>query len=116
MTDKAIEAALRSAPLPATALVAAPAAPETVIPPAEPAPDATTEPNPHTGAIEQVKVRVLPDGRMSRADAARYLGINEKTLANWALVARGPPPHRVGGRVFYYREACDAFIQGDAAA
>ena len=112
MTDEAIEAA----PLPAAALLAAAAEPETVIPPAEPAPEATPEPSPHQGAIEQVKVRVLPDGRMSRADAARYLGINAKTLANWALVSRGPPAHRVGGRVFYYREACDAFIQGEVAA
>ena len=26
-------------------------------------------------AVEQVRVRVLPDGRMTRKDAAKYLGI-----------------------------------------
>ena len=36
-------------------------------------------------AIEQVRVRVLPDGRMSRKDAATYLGRAEKTLAMWEM-------------------------------
>ena len=31
--------------------------------------------------VEQVKVRVLPDGRMTREDAASYLGLKSKTLA-----------------------------------
>jgi hypothetical protein len=35
--------------------------------------------------IEQVRVRVLPDGRMSRDDAARYLGHAPKTLQMWAF-------------------------------
>jgi hypothetical protein len=66
-------------------------------------------------AIEQVRVRVLPDGRMSRGDAARYLGNQTKTLAMWALQGKGPRFVRVGGRVFYYRTDLDTFIRGDAA-
>ena len=64
--------------------------------------------------IEVVIVRELPDGRMSRADAATYLGFDPKTLANWAITNRGPPPTRVGGRIFYYRSDLDDFIQGNA--
>ncbi len=33
-----------------------------------------------------MKVRVLPDGRLSRKDAAKYLGRAEKTLAMWEMV------------------------------
>lgn len=54
-----------------------------------------------TSNIEQVKIRVLPDGRVSRRDAAAFLGRQEKTLAMWAWQDRGPKPIKVGGRVFY---------------
>lgn len=64
--------------------------------------------------IEQVRVRVLPDGRMTRDDAARYLGHQPKTLAMWQLHGRGPRSVKVGGRVFYYREELDRFISGAA--
>ena len=66
-------------------------------------------------AIEQVRVRVLPDGRLTRKDAAKYLGRAEKTLAMWAMEARGPRVVRVGGRCFYFKNALDAFIRGEAA-
>ena len=66
--------------------------------------------------IETVRVRVLPDGRMTRRDAAAYLGLTEKTLAMWAMAGKGPQGRKVGGRVFYKREELDAFICGDAAA
>ncbi len=65
--------------------------------------------------IEQVRVRVLPDGRMTREAAAAYLGLKPKTLAMWAVEGTGPKSVRVGGRRFYYKAALDAFIQGDAA-
>jgi len=66
-------------------------------------------------AIEMVKVRVLPDGRMAREDAARYLGLGSKTLAMWALQGKGPRSVKVGGRVFYFREVLDGFVRGDPA-
>ncbi len=64
-------------------------------------------------AVHPVKVRVLPDGRMTRRDAAAYLGLAPKTLAQWKSEARGPPSYRVGGRVFYFREDLDAFVRGE---
>lgn len=63
--------------------------------------------------IADVKVRILPDGRMTRRDAARYLGFAEKTLAmRWM---QGLPPRgvKIGGRVFYFLDDLDAFIRGE---
>ena len=68
------------------------------------------------GAVEQVRVRVLPDGRMTRRDAARYLGVAEKTLAMWQLMGKGPRMVKVGGRVFYFRCDLDAFVRGGEGA
>ncbi len=65
--------------------------------------------------IEQIRVRVLPDGRMTRRDAARYLGLAEKTLAMWAMKGEGPPIHRVGGRRFYFKADLDTFIASGRA-
>lgn len=63
--------------------------------------------------LDRVKVRVLPDGRMARADAARYLGRATKTLAMWELEGKGPASVKVGGRRFYYLHVLDAFIRGE---
>ena len=63
--------------------------------------------------IEAVRVRVLPDGRMTRDDAARYLGKKSKTLAMWGLQGKGPRSVKVGGRRFYYKDDLDAFIRGE---
>ncbi len=65
--------------------------------------------------IEQVRVRILPDGRMTRKDAAKYLGRAEKTLAMWEMKAKGPRSVLVGGRRFYFKYILDAFIRGEAA-
>ena len=65
-------------------------------------------------AIEQVCVRVLPDGRLTRKDAAKYLGRSEKTLAMWEMEGKGPPSLKVGGRRFYFKDQLDAFIRGEA--
>ena len=59
---------------------------------------------------ENVKVRILPDGRLSRRDAAQYLGLSAKTLAIWGSQGRGPNFVKVGGRVFYYLEDLQAFV------
>ncbi len=66
--------------------------------------------------IEQVRVRILPDGRMPRKEAAKYLGRAEKTLAMWEMEKKGPPSVLVGGRRFYFKDALDAFIRGEEAA
>ena len=66
--------------------------------------------------VEQVKVRVLPDGRLSRKEAARYLGRAQKTLAMWCLKKQGPRAVKVGGRVFYFKDDLDAFVRGEVPA
>ena len=65
--------------------------------------------------VEQVRVCMLPDGRMTRRDAAAYLGFAEKTLAMWGLRNKGPRSVKVGGRRFYYQADLDAFKCGPAA-
>lgn len=60
--------------------------------------------------IEQITAEVLPDGRMSRPTTAKYIGIASQTLAIWAVKGIGPPPVRVGGRIFYRKRDVDAFI------
>jgi hypothetical protein len=59
--------------------------------------------------VETVKVKVLPDGRVPRADAARFLGLATATMAAWKSKGLGPRPRRVGGRVFYYLRDLEAF-------
>ncbi len=68
-----------------------------------------------TTALDHVRVRILPDGRMTREDAARYLGMKPKTLAMWQLQGKGPTSVRVGGRRFYFQADLDAFIGGETA-
>ena len=65
-------------------------------------------------SVDRVRVRVLPDGRMTRADAARYLGVEPKTLANWAYQRRGPQAYRLMGRNFYYQADLDAFLKAQS--
>ena len=69
---------------------------------------------PSTEAVDQVRVRVLPDGRLSRQDAAKYLGLNAKTLAMWGLAGKGPRSIKLGGRRFYFRAELDRFIREGA--
>lgn len=63
-------------------------------------------------AVDQARVRVLPDGRVPRAEAAAYLGRKPKTLAIWHTQGKGPRSILVGGRRFYYLDDLDAFVQG----
>lgn len=68
------------------------------------------------GAIEQISVAVLPDGRMDRPNTAKYLGLAEPTLAVWATKGIGPRSFRVGGKAFYWKREVDAFIHAGAEA
>jgi len=63
-------------------------------------------------AIERERVRVLPDGRMDRSNAARYVGNSPQTLANWAVRGFGPRFVKVGKRCYYQQVELDRFIQG----
>jgi hypothetical protein len=68
-------------------------------------------------SLDLVRIRVLPDGRVDRRNAALYLNRSPKTLAQWALQNRGPPAHKdnVSGRVFYYLEDLDACVAAGGA-
>lgn len=46
-------------------------------------------------------ITVLPDGRVSRGDAATFLGVKVKTLVEWDRAGKGPRSWKVGGRRFY---------------
>jgi hypothetical protein len=52
----------------------------------------------------------MPDGRLDRYNAALYLGIAAKTLANYRSRGIGPRCVRVGGRAFYYLADLEAFV------
>lgn len=60
--------------------------------------------------LVEVTILVTPDGRVSRADAAKFLGRTSKTLAEWKRSGTGPMPHKVGGRVYYYLRDLQAFV------
>ena len=65
-------------------------------------------------AIEQVTVRVLPDGRVSRFDAAAYLGLSAKTLRQWAVDGKHLKVVKVGGRCFYRLSELQSFVGVEA--
>ncbi len=65
---------------------------------------------------ETTKVRILPDGRMTRRNAALYLGFAEKTIAMWD----GDDPGKLGsinlgGRLFYFKDRLDRVIRDGGA-
>ncbi len=68
-----------------------------------------------TAEIEPVRVRVLPNGDMDSNNAAKYLNRAPKTLAMWRMQGIGPEWSKCGGRIFYNKEALDAFMRGRAA-
>ena len=63
--------------------------------------------NPH---IEVERVRMTPDGRMDRTNAAKYLGKKTKTLAMWAYQGKGPKITYVNGRPTYFKKDLDSFV------
>ena len=63
--------------------------------------------------LDVVRVRVLPNNRLDRQNAAKYLGKSPKTLAMWAMEGKGPPVKKVGGRCYYRLEQLDAHADGE---
>ncbi len=64
-------------------------------------------------AVERVKVRVLPNNKITRADFSKASGRTTKTLYEWARLGVGPMPHNIGGRVFYDWDEVQAFLRGE---
>lgn len=49
--------------------------------------------------------------RLTRAEAAAYLGVNAQTLANWAHTGKvGIPHHKVGRKVIYMKSDSDSYL------
>jgi len=56
-----------------------------------------------------VTVKMFPDGRMDSKNAARYVGLEEKTLA--MKRSDGTGPHYIKrGRIFYFKHDLDVWI------
>lgn len=59
--------------------------------------------------IQSISVCVFPDGRLDAKNAARYLGLKEKTLA--MMRGNGTGPRFIKrGRIFYYKEDLDTWL------
>lgn len=65
--------------------------------------------------MEEVKIVVLPDGRVDRVNAARFIGLTPKTLAEYHRLGKGPASRKVGGRRFYQIEDLRTFVGSEAA-
>ena len=63
--------------------------------------------------VDVSKVAATPDGRVSRADAAKFLGFKPKTLAEWYRKGKGPDSKLVGGRRFYVLDDLVRYAAGE---
>ena len=61
--------------------------------------------------VEQTTVRVLADGRMRAGDAALYIGLAAKTLAQYRSQGVGPAYIKRGGKIWYYLRALDDWLR-----
>jgi hypothetical protein len=58
-----------------------------------------------------ILISIFPDGRLDAKNAANYLGLKEKTLA--IMRGHGTGPRFIKrGRIFYYKEDLDAWLNG----
>lgn len=62
--------------------------------------------------LQHLEVMVYPDGRLDTANASRYLGLKEKTLAMMRGYGTGPKFIK-RGRIFYYKEDLDAWLNAE---
>lgn len=66
-------------------------------------------------AVCSIDVETTPDGRMDRRNAALYLGLSVKTLAQYA--SRGTGPKFIKrGRCWYRKEALDEWLRSAEVA
>lgn len=59
-----------------------------------------------------IEVVIFPDGRLDSNNAADYLGLSQKTLAMMRCQGTGPK-YIKRGRIFYFREDLDTWINRD---
>lgn len=63
-----------------------------------------------TYEIKGPAVRMTPDGRLTRREAAKFVGVASRTLANWKSRGVGPSQTKIGGRVFYRLADLQLFV------
>lgn len=65
-------------------------------------------------SVKRVEVLVLPDGRVDTKNAARFIGLSEKTLAMMRGKGKGPRFIK-RGRIFYYLDDLTAWLSDGEA-
>jgi hypothetical protein len=62
----------------------------------------------------QIQIEMFPDGRLDAVNAAKYLGLKQKTLAMMRCEGNGPQFIK-RGRIFYFKDDLDAWLIGGKA-
>ena len=52
------------------------------------------------------------DGRMDIKNTALYLGVKERTLAQWRYLGKGPPFIK-RGKIFYFKNDIDSWLNAN---
>jgi hypothetical protein len=60
--------------------------------------------------IEQETVKILPNGRLRAKEAAKYLGLSEKTLASFRSLGTNGPAFIKQHGIFYRKEDLDNWL------
>jgi predicted DNA-binding transcriptional regulator AlpA len=62
-----------------------------------------------TAALEQIRMSVLTD-RFTKAEAAEYLGVSERSLDLWRAKDTGPRSFKIAGKVCWLKNDCDEWL------
>lgn len=60
--------------------------------------------------FETVKIKMLPDGRLSAIEAAKYLGRAVSSMAIDRTNGVGCPFVKIGGKIWYWKSDLDQYI------
>ncbi len=61
--------------------------------------------------LMQFPLSLKTPSRLTRSEAAYYLGVTPQTLANWASTGKVQIPHyKVGRKVIYFQSDLDAYL------
>ena len=61
--------------------------------------------------IRITEIEIMPDGRMNRENAAKYLGMSVVGLEGWATRARGPKYTLIARKAWYWKQDLDDWIK-----
>ncbi len=59
------------------------------------------------------EVKTLPDGRMNKNQAAKYIGVARGTLERYIRDGIGPRVTKLGGAVWFFKADIDAWIEAE---